>query len=205
MPSGRRNLLSQRVLALIGEDWLDVDDLMEQALPLVPPGKAQRVYANMEEKNRKDREQRILEGKKTIATQPRPEAAERERIGGRVIVNDILAALRNSKTIEMEVGLTRLERKIRLSDERRYSHHCCLHGGSCRGDAHDEEPDSDPPVLVVEVRQDLDTLPIPNNDPLFDLIERVLASRKQRMELPKRVDLREVVPGEIDRLLARHG
>lgn len=191
MPSARRSLLTQRVIDLLTDEWVDVEDVMERAIPLVPPGRALRTYQQHAKRTDAKREERIAAGGKTIARKPIPTPREQERMGARAMVNDILATARDNKVIDVEFGESRNERRMRLSDERRFAHHCCLHGGSCRG-TQEPEPDED------DQGQDEDEV---RPDPLAMLIKQVLDSRDKRLAVTPKV--REVYPGEIDRLLAQ--
>lgn len=186
MPSAR-SLLADRVMALVTPEWQDVEDLMERAIPLVPPGKAVREYDSGQRRNDAARDRRIAEGKPTGPRRAVPPDQEKQRQGARQIINAIIGHYRDVKVLEVEVGATRYDRRVRLSNERQHANHCCLHGGSCRGTG-EPEADSDPPDAA---------------DPLDALIRRVLESRRQRM-LPAPV-VREVEPGSIDRLLRQCG
>jgi hypothetical protein len=197
MPSSRRSALSQRLLDLIGTEWMDVEEFMERAIPLVPPGRAMREWSAGEDRLVADRRKRQEEGKKLLPRKRTPSESEKIRQGARGIVNGFLGDARDRHLVEIEVLGSRHERRIRLSDERRYAHHCCLHGGTCRGSAHDEP-----------------TPPEPEEDPLADLIARVVESRRKREEEARRQrearrhpfpGVREVIPGEIDRLLRECG
>lgn len=198
MPSERRTLLNERLLALVGQEWIGVEDFLEQAIPLVPPGRAKREYDAQARRNDAARAARIAAGQKVIARRPEPTEAEQDRMGAQAIVNAFLGAYRDRQTIEIEGE--RNNRRIRLSAERKWSHHCCLHGGSCR--AQDDEPDvpgpADPAFQKPLNPPELHDL-APEEEPLFTLVQRVLDSRSRRSDM---VDLREVNPGEIDRLLA---
>lgn len=187
MPSKRRSLLSQRILALVPADWQDVEDFMAQAIPIVPPGQARREYEAHAARTAAAREKRRAEGKPMGPRKPEPSEDEKMRMGARSIVNSFLGDYRDNKLVEVESTGSRFERRIRLSDERKWSQHCCLHGGSCRGTKDDE------PVVLPE--------PDPE-DSLATLIGRVLESRRQRDEPPI---IREVFPGDIDRLLRECG
>ncbi len=174
MPStrNRRSLTADRVLRLVTQEWQRTDDLMEQWIPLVPPGKALRKYALQAERNEADRQRRIDAGSKPIARRPPPSEAEQAQMGARIIVNDILGSARDSQTIEMRVD-DEHGRQVRLSAERRYAHHCCLHGGTCKAEASEEEGPPEPGELRTAV------------DDLETLIAKVLQSRADRMpELP---------------------
>lgn len=187
MPSARkRSLLSQRVLDLLTHDWVDVEDLMERAIPMVPPGRAIRTFEHHRARLDADRERRIANGEKVIARKPMPSEAEQRRQGARSIVNAIIGDLRDNNVAEIEAGATRFDRRIRLSRERQFARHCCLHGGSCRGTKEDDDaPEAE--------------------DPLPLLIDRVLESRRSREEPRSIPGVREVIPGEIDRLLRECG
>jgi hypothetical protein len=193
MPSTRRSLLSQRLLALITDEWQDVEAFMERAIPLVPPGQASREYQAHHARREADREKRIREGKVMGPRKPVPSEREKLRMGARAIVNSFLGDSRDRRLVEIEALGSRFERRIRLSDERRFSHHCCLHGGSCRGTA-----ETEPEEVAV--------LPEPEHevDPLATLIAQVWESRRQREQAAPPV-IREVYPGEIDRLLRECG
>lgn len=187
MPSTRRSLLSQRLLALVTAEWTDVEDFMERAIPIVPPGQAKREYEAHRRRLDEDREKRRAAGKNMGPRKPEPSEGEKLRMGARSIVNSFLGDCRDNKLVDIESIGTRFERRIRLSNERKWAHHCCMHGGTCRGSADDE------PVLPPE--------PDPE-DSLSDLIDRVLESSRQREQRPA---IREVFPGEIDRLLRECG
>ena len=187
MPSKRRSLLSQRLLALVPAEWIDAEDFMERAIPIVPPGQARREYESHRRRLDEDRERREREGRKMGPRKPEPTEGEKLRMGARSIVNGFLGDARDNKLVEVEALGNRYERRLRLSDERKWAHHCCLHGGTCRGSEDDE------PVVLPE--------PDPE-DTLSILIDRVLESRRQRNEPPI---IREVFPGDIDRLLRECG
>lgn len=190
MPSQRnRTLLTTRLMGLVTPGWMDVEDFMELAIPLVPPGKAQRAYAQHAARVEANYAKRVAEGRATLARKPAPSEAEQIRIGARAIVNGVLGGMSDSKLVEVEVGENRLHRRIRLSNERQYAHHCCLHGGTCRGTGEEDAPepaDKDDP-----------------GDPLLALVERVLDSRREREVPPPTI--REVFPGSIERMLRECG
>lgn len=151
-PSKRRSLLTQRVLDLIGEEWVSADDLMDRAIPLVPPGKALRDYRIQTARNAAERQRRIASGKKVGPTPPPPSEREAIRIGARNIINGILSSNRETRVLDMEARANRFDRWVRLSPERLYSHHCCLHGGSCAKrdpEPAPEEPDEELELVVV--------------------------------------------------------
>lgn len=189
MPSKRRSLLSQRLLALVTDEWLDVEDFMDRAIPLVPPGQAKREYEAHRRRLDADRTKREEAGMTMGPRKPEPSEAEGMRMGARAIVNSFIGDARDRRLVEVESLGSRFERRLRLSDERRYSHHCCLHGGSCRGGADDAPVAEEAPVEEVDA---LDTL-----------IQRVWESRHQREQAPPTI--REVFPGDIDRLLRECG
>lgn len=190
MPSNRRSLLGQRVLDLITEDWQSVDDLMEKAIPLVPPGRALRVWQDQRATVDAAYAKRVAEGKATGKRKPIPSPADQERQGARAVINHLLGGLESRSIIDVEAVGGRLNRRVRLSQSRQFSHHCCMHGGSCRGDVAEPVPEEDiaPPEEV---------------DALDALIKRVMESRERRLDVTPQI--REVYPGEIDRLLREAG
>lgn len=152
-PDRRRSLLAQRVLGLIGEEWMSGEEWLAHAIPLVPPGKALRAYRTSAARNAAERQARIAAGGKAAPTRPIPPEREQIRMGARSVVNDILGSARDSKLVETEHRANRGDRWLRLNPERRWSHHCCLHGGSCAADPPIPEPaeDDDPAELTPEL------------------------------------------------------
>lgn len=209
--TSRRSLLSERIIGLVTDEWQDMEEFMDRAIPLVPPGRALRAWQMQRDKVDADYAARVAAGKRVIARKPYPSQHEQHRQGARSMVNAILGDARERKWVDIEVGESRRDRRIRRSYERRYADHCCLHGGSCAGTAER----TGPPAVPAE------------DDPnLMALVERVLASRTERLAA-NMVDcpdcgrpcrgqtalvthrqshqVREVVPGEIDRLLRECG
>ncbi len=186
------SLLSQRLLALLTDEWMSMDEFMERAIPLVPPGRALRVYQHNKAKHDRERLERIASGKPEGRPKPEPSDARKIEMGARNIINDILGGARDRKVVEVERGDSRFDRRVRRSREREFAHHCCLHGGTCRGGVED-------PVDPV------DTEPEEEDDPLVTLIDRVLASRREGPGRSTFALVREVFPGDIDRLLQECG
>ena len=184
MPSKRRSLLSERVLSLVTNEWTPVEEFMERAIPLVPPGRALRQYQLAQERADRERSARERAGKKLIARKPVPPQSAQIEMGARGIINDIIGSGRDRKALEIKTGANRGERWVRLSHERQYAHHCCLHGGSCRGTGEEEAAEG---------------------DALATLIEKVLESRRSREAVAPYSNVRGVDPGEIDRLLREAG
>lgn len=188
VPDARMTLLAKRVLAVLTDDWTPQDEVLAKVVPQVPPGRALRAYLRIKAANDAERNKRIAEGKKALPQRVRTEAEQIET-GARDVVRGILTDFRKNARVDVEVvdGV----RCIRLSKARAYAHHCCLHGGSCRG--------KDAGEVVGSFKR------IPNDDPLAELIRRVLESRRKRLAQPPAPTIREVVPGEIDRLLREAG
>lgn len=222
MPSSsRRSPLTERVLALATDDWQDIEEFMDRAIPLVPPGRALRAYLREAERQDEFRAEKIRQGKRMGPRKPALSEGDQIRSGGRAVVNGIIANAVEKGWLDTEaVSGNRRKRRLRRSDERRFAHHCCLHGGSCRGGAEEQEED-EPPVEEATPEEDEDAV-------LTLLIERVLASRAERearewVQCPKcqrqcrgqgglqshdrakHDPVREVVPGDIDRLLGECG
>lgn len=222
MPLGARSPLTDRILALATDEWQGMEDFMDRAIPLVPPGRALRVYQREAERQDAHRAKKIADGQRTAPRKPALSEAEQLRSGARAMVNGVLANAVENGWVETEsVDGNRRNRRIRRSDARRFAHHCCLHGGTCRG-----EPGHGEPEPAVEVAP---TLEVADDPALVALIDRVLASRAAReagswVKCPecdrqcrgtgglvahRRAKheglIREVNPGDIDRLLRSCG
>lgn len=104
------DITTDRLLAAVTWEWQDVEDLMEQLIPTVPPGKALRKYQVAQENYRKqnpDVDPRLA----------RP-LSEDEQIasGARTIVNDRIGAQVSSGRLEIERADGR--RRVRFRERR---------------------------------------------------------------------------------------
>lgn len=108
------DVTTERLLAAVGWEWVDVESLMEQLIPTVAPGKALRKY-QIQAKNHK-------------GTGNRPQLTEDEQIasGARQIVNDRIGSQVDGGRIELERDDTG-RRRIRLRERREVADNrgCC--------------------------------------------------------------------------------
>lgn len=98
------DVTSDRLLAAVGWDWVEVESLMAQLIPTVAPGKALRMYQNRAAHNK--------------GTGNRPQFTEDEQIesGARQIVNDRIGAQVDSGRLELqrdEEGKRRVRQRVR--------------------------------------------------------------------------------------------
>lgn len=99
------DMITDRLIERMTWDWQSAEDLIQEIIPMIPPGKAHRTYL----------------GKNNVktGTGSRP-LSEDEQIasGARTLINARLNTLMNSGRIELETRANRFDRYVRFAERR---------------------------------------------------------------------------------------